>query len=72
VPLPADGPIEIESASSPVPAVADLVTARYHAELGRTVLVRTSTMVSRLVPGLDPATGARVVWEHASVPEGQH
>jgi hypothetical protein len=71
VPVPIDGPIEIESASSRVPAVADLVVARYHAELGRTVSVRTSAVVSRLVPGLDSATGARVVWEHAPVPEGQ-
>jgi hypothetical protein len=64
VPLPLDSPIVIPSAS-PVPAVADLVTARYQAELGRVVVVCSGSVESRLVPGLDPATGARVVWEHS-------
>lgn len=67
VPLPADGPIAITSAEPLVPAVADLVTVRYHAELGREVSVRSGAVRSRLVPGLDPATGARFVWEHAPV-----
>lgn len=65
VPLPADGPLEIVSTVPAVPAVADLITARYHAEFGRSVSVRTPALLSRLVSGLDPVTGARVVWEHA-------
>lgn len=65
LPLPADGPLEIISTAPLVPAVSDLLTARYQAELGRTVSVRTSVLMSRLVPGFDPVTGARFVWEHA-------
>ncbi len=65
VPLPVDEPLEIISNTPLVPAVADLITARYQAEFGRTVSVRTPVMISRLVPGVDPATGARFVWEHS-------
>jgi len=65
LPLPVDGPLDIISATLLVPAVADLLTARYQAEFGRTVSVRTPVMVSRLVSGFDPATGARFVWEHS-------
>jgi hypothetical protein len=64
VPLPADGPLLLESAADTVPGVGDLAPARYQAEFGRVVTVRTRVVESRLVPGLDPATGARVVWEH--------
>lgn len=64
VPLPPDGPVDISSATLLVPAVSDLITTRYQAEFGRTVSVRTPVLVSRLVPGFDPATGARFVWEH--------
>lgn len=67
VPLPPDGPIALESAAETVPGVGDLAPARYQAEFGRVVTVRTRAVISRLVPGLDPATGARVVWEHAPV-----
>ena len=49
-----------------VAAVTDLVTARYHTDLGREVTVHTATMSSTLVSGLDPATGARVVWRHVA------
>jgi hypothetical protein len=70
VPLPLDGPLDLTSASPFVPAVADLVVARYHAEMGRTVSVRTSAVVSRLVPGIDARTGARVVWEHTAITTG--
>lgn len=64
LPLPADGPLLLESAADTVPGVGDLAPARYQAEFGRVVTVRTRVVESRLVPGLDPATGARVVWEH--------
>lgn len=65
VPLPASGMITLRSAERSVPAVPDLVTARFYAELGREVTVSTTTMTSTLVAGLDPATGARIVWRHA-------
>lgn len=61
------GPLRIYSSVRDVPAVADLVTARYHTELGRTVIVSTPVVESTLVPGLDPATGARLVWKHTPV-----
>ncbi|WP_396203841.1 hypothetical protein [Gemmatimonas sp.] len=62
--LAATGPLRLYSSTRDVPAVADLVSARYHTELGRDVTVSTPLAVSTLVPGLDPATGARVVWKH--------
>jgi len=44
--------------------VGDLALARYQTDVGREVRVITAAVTSRLVPGLDPATGARVVWQH--------
>lgn len=64
VPLAAAGALVVRSAERDVAAVTDLVTARYHTDLGREVTVHTTTMSSILVAGLDPATGARVVWRH--------
>lgn len=58
------GALRIYSSVRDVAAVSDLATARYHAELGRTVTVSTPTVESTLVPGLDPVTGARLVWKH--------
>ena len=66
VALPPAGPLRIVSTTSAVAAVSDLVTARYQTELGRQVSVATSTVVSLLEPGFDPATGARVVWKHTT------
>lgn len=66
--LPAKGPVHITSADSNVPAVADLASARYFTNLGREVTVSTATVSSTLVPGLDPTTGARVVWKHTPLP----
>ncbi len=68
LPLPATGVLTVKSAERDVAAVTDLVTARYHTDLGRTVTVSTTTVASTLVPGLDPATGARVVWQHVATP----
>jgi hypothetical protein len=68
LPLAATGPLTVTSAEREVAAVTDLVTARYYAELGRQVTVLTTTMSSALVAGLDPATGARVVWRHVALP----
>lgn len=65
--LPASGPLRIYSSVKEVAAVADLVTARYQAELGRTVSVSTPVAVSTLSAGLDPATGSRWVWSHRAV-----
>ncbi|MBL0938810.1 MAG: hypothetical protein IBJ03_07935 [Gemmatimonadaceae bacterium] len=65
--LPASGPLRLFSSVVDVAAVTDLVTARWHAELGRTVSLSTPTAVSTLEAGLDPATGARLVWRHAPV-----
>lgn len=62
--LAASGPLRIYSSTRDVPAVTDLVSARYYTDLGRDVTVSTPLAVSTLVPGLDPATGARVVWKH--------
>lgn len=62
--LSAGGPLVLYSSVRDVPAVADLVTARYHAELGRAVTVNTPAAISTLMPGLDPATGSRLVWSH--------
>ena len=67
-PLAAAGPLEVPSAEREVAAVTDLVTARYHTDLGRDVTVHTTTIRSALVAGLDPATGARVVWRHVAKP----
>lgn len=65
--LPASGPFRVYSSVRDVAAVSDLVTARFHTELGRAVTVSTPVALSTLVPGLDPATGARVVWKHTPV-----
>mgnify|MGYP007028601114 CR=1 FL=1 len=62
------GALVVRSAERDVAAVTDLVTARYHTDLGREVTVQTTTMSSALVAGLDPATGARVVWRHSAKP----
>jgi hypothetical protein len=64
--LPASGPITIYSSVRDVAAVADLVTARWHTDLGREVRVSTPVAVSALVAGLDSTTGARVVWQHTA------
>ncbi len=61
------GPLRIYSSVRDVAAVTDLATARFHAELGRAVTVSTPALESTLVPGLDPATGARLVWKHTPV-----
>jgi len=61
------GPLRIYSSVRDIPAVTDLATARFHAELGRAVTVSTPALESTLVPGLDPATGARLVWKHTSL-----
>lgn len=58
------GPLRIYSSVRDIAAVTDLATARFHTELGRTVTVSTPALESTLVPGLDPATGARLVWKH--------
>ena len=58
------GTIRVYSSVRDVPAVADLVTARHFAELGREVTVSTPQLVSTLVQGFDPATGSRLVWKH--------
>ncbi|MCA0375762.1 MAG: hypothetical protein LCH84_08845 [Gemmatimonadetes bacterium] len=63
--LPPTGPLVIYSSVRDVAAVADLVTARWYTDLGRSVSVSTPAAVSALVAGLDSATGGRVVWEHA-------
>ncbi|WP_461413990.1 hypothetical protein [Gemmatimonas sp.] len=65
--LAASGPLRIYSSVREVAAVSDLATARYYTELGRTVTVSTPLVESTLVPGLDPATGARLVWKHTPV-----
>ncbi len=69
VPVPAEGPVVLASAEAEVATVADLVVARGLAEQGRQVTVTTRAARSSLVPGVDPETGARVVWEH--VPAGR-
>ena len=68
LPLAATGALLVRSAERDVAAVTDLVTARFHTDLGREVTVHTTTMSSALVAGLDPATGARVVWRHVAKP----
>jgi hypothetical protein len=69
--LPASGPFTICSSVRDVPAVADLVTARYHAEPGRAVTVSTPAAISTLEAGVDPATGSRLVWSYKPrVPQG--
>lgn len=62
--LPANGPLVIYSSVKDVAAVADLVTARWYTDQGRSVSVSTPVAISALVAGLDSATGGRVVWEH--------
>ena len=71
LPLAAAGALVVRSAERDVAAVTDLVTARYHTDLGREVTVHTTTMSSTLVSGLDPATGARVVWRHVANPSAR-
>jgi hypothetical protein len=66
VSVPAEGPVVLASAEAEVATVADLVVARGLAEQGRQVTVTTRAARSSLVPGVDPETGARVVWEHAA------
>jgi hypothetical protein len=66
VPLAAAGAVVLRSAEREVAAVTDLVTARYQTDLGRAVTIQTTTMSSALVAGLDPATGARFVWQHVA------
>jgi len=61
------GPLRIYSSVRDIAAVTDLATARFHAELGRTVTVSTPALESTLVSGLDAATGARLVWKHTPV-----
>lgn len=68
VTLPAEGPVVLASAEADIASVADLVVARGLADQGRMVTVTTRTARSSLVPGLDPETGARVVWEHVPLP----
>jgi hypothetical protein len=58
------GPLRLYSSVREVAAVSDLASARFYAELGRPVTVSTPALESTLVPGLDPATGARLVWKH--------
>jgi len=58
------GPLRIYSSVRDIAAVTDLATARFHAELGRAVTVSTPALESTLVSGLDPATGARLIWKH--------
>lgn len=65
--LPANGPLVIYSSVKDVAAVADLVTARWYTDQGRSVSVSTPVAVSALVAGLDSTTGGRVVWEHNPV-----
>jgi hypothetical protein len=61
------GPLRIYSSVRDIAAVTDLATARFYTELGRAVTVSTPALESTLVPGLDPATGARLVWKHTPV-----
>lgn len=65
--LAASGPLRLFSSVRDVAAVTDLVTARWYAELGRSVTLSTPAAVSTLEAGFDPATGARLVWRHAPV-----
>jgi len=66
IPVPPSGPVVLRSAEKEVAAVGDLALARYQTDVGREVRVITAAVTSRLVPGLDPATGARVVWQHTA------
>lgn len=65
--LAPSGPLRIYSSVRDVAAVTDLATARFYTDLGRNVTVSTPAVESTLVPGLDPTTGARVVWKHTPV-----
>jgi hypothetical protein len=67
VSVPAEGPVVLASAEADIASVADLVVARGLAEQGRMVTITTRTARSALVPGVDPETGARVVWEHTPI-----
>ncbi|WP_396213879.1 hypothetical protein [Gemmatimonas sp.] len=58
------GTVRLYSSTREVPAVSDLVTARYYAELGRPVTVSTPAVISELSSGFDAATGSRIVWKH--------
>jgi hypothetical protein len=62
--LAPSGPVRIYSSTREVPAVTDLASARYHAELGRAVTVSTPAAISTLAPGFDPATGSSFTWTH--------
>jgi hypothetical protein len=62
------GSVRLYSSTRDVPAVSDLVTARYYAELGRPVTVSTPAVISELSSGFDAATGSRIVWKHAPAP----
>lgn len=59
------GPVRIYSSTREIPAVSDLASARYYAELGRPVTVSTPLAISTLVEGLDEATGSRYRWKHS-------
>ncbi len=65
--LAASGPLRLFSSVRDVAAVTDLVTARWYAELGRSVTLSTPAAISTLEAGFDPATGARLVWRHTAV-----
>jgi len=65
--LAASGPLRLFSSVRDVAAVTDLATARWYAELGRSVTLSTPAAVSTLEAGFDPATGARLVWRHTPV-----
>jgi hypothetical protein len=65
--LAAAGPLRLFSSVRDVAAVTDLATARWYAELGRSVTLSTPAAVSTLEAGFDPATGARLVWRHTPV-----
>ncbi len=71
LPIAAAGALIMSSAGGDVAAVADLVTARYLTDLGREITVQTATVSSMLVPGIDPATGARVLWRHVPIATGK-
>ncbi|AMW06362.1 hypothetical protein [Gemmatimonas phototrophica] len=61
------GPVRIYSSTREVPAVTDLASVRYHAELGRTVTVSTPAAISTLARGFDPGTGSSFTWTHRPV-----
>ncbi len=67
VPVATSGPVVLTSTEHDVPAVADLVVARGLADQGREVTVTTAVARSALVSGIDPTSGARLVWQHTLV-----